>query len=80
MAGLSIAQTRGVVDQQPGGFHVGRHFSQSELHALKFRYCLAELVALFRVLNGVSESAPARPTIWPPIAIRPSFRVSMAIL
>ena len=75
-----IPQACRIVDQQPRGFDLRRHLCQFELHTLEFADGLAELLALPGIGHGVFERARARPIICAPIAIRPSFNVSMAIL
>ena len=65
---------------QPRGFDVHCHFGQLKLHGLELGDRLAELLALLGVAGGVAPGALGRPSICAPMPMRPSLRVSMAIL
>src|SRR5581483_7006806 len=52
-----VAEPRGVVDEQPRRFELGGGARELMLDRLEFGDGLAELLALFRVLDGVVERA-----------------------
>ena len=54
-------QPRRVVDHQPRGLHVHRHFRQLELDALKLRDGLAELLALLGIGQRMIQRALRQP-------------------
>ena len=76
----AVLQPCGVPYKEPGRLNLGRQVSHLELDSLEVGETPTELLPLPHVGHGVTERSSAMPTICAPIAMRPSFRVSMAIL
>ena len=76
----SILEPRAVVDHEAGRLEVGGHLRQLELHRLELGDRLPELPPFLHVLRGRFERASRDPSICAPMPMRPSFRVSIAIL